>query len=50
MTTPDDLVHQGLPALEAARIYGVRCELDGLVYFTSLLAVPAEHRPLAKEN
>ncbi|MGW5929328.1 hypothetical protein ACWF2L_24215 [Streptomyces anulatus] len=43
MTTPDDLDHQELAGLGAARIYGVRCELDELAYFSSASAVPTKH-------
>ncbi|WP_434598118.1 hypothetical protein [Streptomyces sp. A5-4] len=43
LTKPDDLVHQDLAALEAARIYGVRRELGELAYFQSASAVPTKH-------
>ncbi|MCX5103558.1 hypothetical protein [Streptomyces sp. NBC_00439] len=49
LTKPDDLVCQDLAALEAACIYGVRCELDELVYLESTPSVPAEQQPLTKE-
>ncbi|MFF3127039.1 hypothetical protein ACFVRD_33110 [Streptomyces sp. NPDC057908] len=50
LTKPDDLVCQDLAALEATCIYGVRCELDELVYLESTPAVPTEHRTLSKEH
>ncbi|MGW6602580.1 hypothetical protein [Streptomyces sp. NPDC055036] len=50
LTKPDGLVQQDLDALEGARIFGVGCKLDELVYLTPLPAAPAEHRPLAKEH
>ncbi|MGW0920670.1 hypothetical protein ACWD3J_16840 [Streptomyces sp. NPDC002755] len=50
LTKPDDLVHQDLAALEAARIYGVRCELDELAFFEPMPAARAEHKPLTKEH
>ncbi|WP_328492067.1 hypothetical protein OHS59_04425 [Streptomyces sp. NBC_00414] len=40
LTKPDDLVHQDLAALDAARTYGVRCELDELA--------SVEHAPAAR--
>ncbi|MET9657865.1 hypothetical protein [Streptomyces sp. NPDC006510] len=49
LTKPDDLVCQDLAALEAAGIYGVRCELYELVYLEGTPAVPAEQQPLTKE-
>lgn len=42
-TKPNDLVHQDLPALAAACVYGVHCELDELANFYSTLAVPTRH-------
>jgi hypothetical protein len=50
LTKPDDLVHQDLAALEAARIYGVRCELDELASFEPMPAARAQHKPLTKEH
>ncbi|MFJ5725496.1 hypothetical protein [Streptomyces sp. NPDC093149] len=50
LTKPDDLICQDLAALEAACIYGVRCELDELVYLESTPAVPTEHSPPTKEH
>lgn len=50
LTRPDDPVHQDLAALEAARIYGVRCELDELAFFEPMPAARAEHKPLTKEH
>lgn len=46
LTRPDDPVHQDLAALEAARIYGVRCEL---AFFEPMPAARAQHKPLTKE-
>ncbi|WP_030574166.1 hypothetical protein [Streptomyces aureocirculatus] len=40
LTKPEDLVHQDLAALEAARIYGVRCELDELAFFEPMPTAP----------
>ncbi|MFI8089119.1 hypothetical protein ACIF9R_12490 [Streptomyces sp. NPDC086080] len=48
LTKPDDLVHQDLAALEAARIYGVRCEFDELAFFEHAPAARAQHRPLTQ--
>ncbi|MFC9755205.1 hypothetical protein [Streptomyces sp. NPDC056921] len=50
LTKPDDFVCQDLAALEAACVYGVRCELDELVYPESTPAVATERRPLTKER
>ncbi|MGW0538523.1 hypothetical protein [Streptomyces sp. NPDC003032] len=50
LTKPDDLVHQDLATLEAARIYGVHCELDELAFFEPMPAVRAQHKPLTKEH
>ncbi|MFD4946996.1 hypothetical protein ACFWNT_31840 [Streptomyces sp. NPDC058409] len=50
LTKPDDLVCQDLAALEAACIYGVRCELYELAYLESTPAVLTERRPLTKEH
>lgn len=44
MTNPDDLVHQDLAALEAAHIYGGRCELDELVFFEPTRAAHPQHK------
>ena len=44
LTKPDDLVHQDLAALEAARIYGVRCELDELAFFEPMPAAYPQHQ------
>ncbi|MFJ8027846.1 hypothetical protein [Streptomyces sp. NPDC096311] len=44
LTKPDDLVHQDLAALEAARIYGVRCELDELAFFEPIPAAHPQHK------
>ncbi|MEV7870102.1 hypothetical protein AB0P17_29340 [Streptomyces sp. NPDC088124] len=43
LTKPDDLVHQDLAALKAARIYGVRYELHELAFFEPTLAVRTKH-------
>lgn len=43
LTRPDDLVHQDLADLEAARIHGVRCELDELAFFDPAPAVRTKH-------
>ncbi|WP_405749279.1 hypothetical protein OG232_04225 [Streptomyces sp. NBC_01411] len=43
LMNPDDLVHQDLTALEAAHIYGVRCDLDELAFFEPMPAVRAKH-------
>ncbi|WP_340375868.1 hypothetical protein U5640_12365 [Streptomyces sp. SS7] len=48
LTKSDDLVHQDLAALEAARIHGVRCELDELAFFEHAPAARPQHRPLAQ--
>lgn len=48
LTKPDDLVHQDLAALEDARIYGVRCELDELAFFEHAPAARPQHRPLTQ--
>ncbi|MFC4506664.1 MULTISPECIES: hypothetical protein [Streptomyces] len=50
LTKPDDLVHQDLAALEAARIHGVRCELEELAFFEPMPAVRAQRKPLTKEH
>ena len=50
LTRPDDLVHQDLADLEAARIHGVRCELDELAFFDPAPAVWPQHRPLIQEH
>ncbi|MGW1784898.1 hypothetical protein ACWCQQ_38210 [Streptomyces sp. NPDC002143] len=47
---PDDLVYQDLADLEAARIHGVRCELDELAFFDPAPAVRPQHRPLTQER
>ena len=44
LTKPDDLVHQDLAALEAAGIYGVRCELDELAFFEPTPAAHSQHK------
>ncbi|GHB88324.1 hypothetical protein GCM10010306_099160 [Streptomyces umbrinus] len=49
LTKPDDLVHQDLAALEDARIYGVRCELDELAFFEHAPAARPQHRPLTQK-
>ncbi|MFD8609491.1 hypothetical protein [Streptomyces sp. NPDC059631] len=49
LTKPGDLVHhQDLAALEATRIYGVRCELDELAFFEHGPAAGPQHRPLSQ--
>ncbi|MBL1115468.1 hypothetical protein JK364_24155 [Streptomyces sp. 110] len=50
MTKRDDLVHQDLTTLEAARIYGVRCELDELAFFEPMPAAHSQYKPLTKEH
>ncbi|MGW3202289.1 hypothetical protein ACWDBD_48950 [Streptomyces sp. NPDC001118] len=50
LTRPDDLVHQDIAALEAARMYGVRCELDELAFFEPMLAARAQHKRLTQEH
>lgn len=40
LTKPGDLVHP----LEAARIYGVRCELDELAFFEPMPAAYPQHK------
>lgn len=50
LTRPDCLMHQGLADLEAARILGVRCELDELAFFDPAPAGRPQHRPLTQEH
>ncbi|MGO4460037.1 hypothetical protein AB4039_22475 [Streptomyces sp. M-16] len=50
LTNPDDLVHQDLAALEAAHIYGGRCELDELVFFRTHAGGPPPAQALTKEH
>ncbi|MEU3049102.1 hypothetical protein ABZ705_21775 [Streptomyces sp. NPDC006984] len=47
LTKPEDLVHQDLAALEAARIYGVRCELDELAF---VYPMPTAHPPITSTD
>ncbi|MFF8917483.1 hypothetical protein ACF08M_30285 [Streptomyces sp. NPDC015032] len=52
LTKPGDLVRQqDLAALEAARIHGVRCELDELAVFDPApQAAQPQHHPLTQEH
>ncbi|WP_327357764.1 hypothetical protein [Streptomyces sp. NBC_01304] len=47
--TTGNLVHPDLADLEAARIHGVRCELDELAFFEPMPAVRAQRKPLTQE-
>ncbi|MFG3403693.1 hypothetical protein [Streptomyces sp. NPDC048142] len=50
MTKPDGRVHQELTDLEAARIYGVRRDLDELVFFRTHAGGPPPSQALTKEH
>ncbi|WP_154080492.1 hypothetical protein [Streptomyces mobaraensis] len=50
MTKPDDLVHQEPTNLEAALIYGVRRDLDELVFFRTHTGGPPPAQALTKEH